>query len=935
MQNLLNLSYEKASNYALHHNHTDSIKQPSDYDIAFIDFYFFKTYHLRDNREAFKIINKICANRLKKYIRKHKPDKIFVFDDRTASILLGKKEIYHRWKYELDANGYTCPLYFSIDFMKLIPEEGKEREYTNTSNLTNYIADNMVSLWLDKVPYSLKNIKPNYVYVDTMKKFKHMMKKLYAAEGPIAVDTETKDLTVVTNRVLLIQFAISENKGYVLPYMAKYSPFSSFELKKIEKRLHNFFSLENINKEKYLIMHGAKFDIPVIRHVFKVPYLHWKVWDTIAGEVALDENLVLLRKKFGIKSWSLDEVFKRYNNDFYYKASFSKSDRNRMDNVGSSKALFEYASMDVQCLIGIHKMQLEKAGDIPYRGIFYVNHYKRFVLEQMDAMVQVISEMIYRGNPLDMSWLFKLYSNESPIKKLREKIVKDLYQKESVKKANKILLEKEGIPTKGLFNNQTSWAFNIEKSEHRKLLYFDVLQLIPISYGKWKNKKGSTKKYREPSLDKKFQGRYMDVKEVGILNRLNELKTLYGTFCKGIYIKAVNDPDIKYDMCLRPKYGYEDVVTGRSNSYNPSLQQIPEKKKEAKLIKRMFITPPGMMYIKLDYSTHEIRGWGIVSGDLALSSLFRKAKEYILQFRRNPTEQNKHDMETKGDAHKLNYSLFTGTKVEEVTDQQRKESKGLGFGTIYGMGDETMSQRIGKSEEYTRRIKKKFFSKYVKAANWLRLMREFSEKNLYAYSLLGRVRNLSGYLLDNSYISSALGRKADNSPIQGFCSDIAYYAAKLIMKHFYLYYKHKNEIPYNGQLKAGVVQQVHDALKFIVPCEDFIPLLRIIEYCSTIGTMKSIEEKFKIKFTTEIAVDFEIGATGDTLQKWDWSEASMWKCIKHGLEIQKEKLGYPININKIFRRMYNEAKQNEKFLLEHYPLDIDKYRDVIVENPLS
>jgi len=587
-------------------------------------------------------------------------------------------------------------------------------------------------------------------------------------------------------------------------------------------------------------------------------------------------------------------------------------------------------------LQAIHQMQLKRAADIPYRGEYYLEHYKRFILNQMSAMVKVISEMIYRGNPLDMNWLFKLYCKDSPIKKLREEIIRSLYKRSSVRKANKRLLHQQGIPKQGLFNKATTWVFDIEKQDHKKLLYLDILQLIPVSYGKWKTKKGTKKKYREASLDKGFQKKYEDVKEVAILSRLNELKTLYGTFCKGIYISAVNDPDIKQDMCLRPKYGYEDVVTGRSNSYNPSLQQIPEKKKEAKYIKRMFITPPKHLFIKIDYSTHEVRGWAIVSGDKVLASLFSKAKEYILKYRQDSTAENKKNVEEKADIHKLNYSLFTGTRIEEVTAQQRKESKGLGFGTIYGMGPSSMARQIGKDEEYTKKIQRKFFSIYKRAAKWLQLMREFAKKNLYAYSLIGRVRNLSGYLLNNKVISGALGRKATNSPIQGFCSDIAYYAAELIMKNINIYYKRKGiDLNDKGLLPAGIVQQVHDALKFIVPYDDFIPLLRIIEYTATIGTIRDIEEKFGIKFTTQIAVDFEIGATGDTLQKWDWSEESLWRCVRDSLKVQREELNYPIKIKKVLRRIYNEARCNEKFLLKHYPLDIDKYKANIVENPLS
>ena len=58
---------------------------------------------------------------------------------------------------------------------------------------------------------------------------------------------------------------------------------------------------------------------------------------------------------------------------------------------------------------------------------------------------------------------------------------------------------------------------------------------------------------------------------------------------------------------LRPTYNFAEIVTGRTSANSPNLQQVPSRGPMAKYIKRLLISTPGFLVIKVDYSAHEVR----------------------------------------------------------------------------------------------------------------------------------------------------------------------------------------------------------------------------------------------------------------------------------------------------------------------------------------
>lgn len=91
------------------------------------------------------------------------------------------------------------------------------------------------------------------------------------------------------------------------------------------------------------------------------------------------------------------------------------------------------------------------------------------------------------------------------------------------------------------------------------------------------------------------------------MQRIGKLDKLKSSYINSFYRKISESEDGRVDGRLRPGWGFWEVVTGRGNSFQPSLQQIPQRSAESKYIKRMFTAKRNHLILKLDESAHEVR----------------------------------------------------------------------------------------------------------------------------------------------------------------------------------------------------------------------------------------------------------------------------------------------------------------------------------------
>lgn len=862
-----------------------------DYKFGFINFNNVRWYD--ETPDVKKTAVRLAAKRVRSFIRKLQPDLIIIMGDEAAEAITRDKTIATKRGLIHDFNGIKLVNTIEIDRSFNPPNEDSDDlddDSVEYANILGYAARNIAHGLLGHHPFSLKHLKPNYKLIENMGQFKRLMRNLHKAPY-IAVDTEGTSLETFDNVLQTIQFSFDETVSYILPILHKDSNWTKEELETIHSELRSFFSQTfdwyNGTKTRYLIGQNFGYDMRMLMRWLNLRYWYWPTWDVMAGTFGLDENVKSLQK-YGTSAYGLAQTLLSYDNDFYQTAEFGKSQRTTISQVDLDKPVLEYAAMDTIALIALHKAQLKQASLLDHNGESYLHAYHRLILTQLSSMVRVMAMMKYRGTQLNLGYLLNLLKPDSPLVGYIEQVTADFYKLPEVVQANNLLKGNKGIPTNSLFGGSSGRVFQLDKREHLQTLFIDILQLEPLKYGK----------NGDPSFDKFFLKAYREEqKSADLIFRLNSLNKLKSSYVDAFYNHIENSQDGRVDGRLRPDFGYTGVVTGRSNSSRPSLQQIPEHSEDAKLVKKMFTVPPLTLHFEADYSAHEVRCWGLISGDNVLNETFNFIHKLIVRFRKRPSDRNKTNLKTNGDPHKVNYSFFTGTPVEQVSKEQRQDSKGITFGAMYGKGAPSLSRDIKRSLEETVDIMERFFRKFAKAGKWLKWAVSFSQKNLYVFSPIGRRRNLFGYLSAHRGTQAAMSRRAQNSPIQGFASDICFMAADLFARHLHECYE-KLGIEHDSYEKFGSCEltylptgpnaMVHDSIKGEAPFDLFFLNLHLLEWAMTNGARHHLESIYGVTMETVFDIEMDIGADWATKDTWDWTDAELDRLFIEGIENHKK-----------------------------------------------
>jgi hypothetical protein len=389
----------------------------------------------------------------------------------------------------------------------------------------------------------------------------------------------------------------------------------------------------------------------------------------------------------------LAAVYCSYGNEFYYTAEFGKDERATIShvNINKNKGFQFYAATDVVSILALRNAQIEKADHQFIQGKKYGPYFKRHVLYQMSDTAHQLSHLAEDGSYVDAKYLRHLIGADSPLRKELRVLDKDMRNFPDMQEANRVLLANSGLKSKGLFGaarQATNWMLRVSKTAHLRILFFDVMKLEAVS-----ETDGG-----EPSTDKEFVNEYKDTNiVVDAYGQYAALAKLLSTYAKGWYKKLTTSKDSITDGHLRPQYTFFDVDTGRLACKNPNLQTIPSRSKLAKIIKRMFVAPPGAMLVRFDYSAHEVRGWSIVSGDKALAEVFRMGQKLRQIFIQDPSEANAKAVKEKGDVHLLNVKrLFN--KIVEKKHPLRDAVKAVIFGLLYGKSTQSLGVDTKKGD---------------------------------------------------------------------------------------------------------------------------------------------------------------------------------------------------------------------------------------------
>ena len=851
--------------------------------------------------------------RLEYIISVYKPDTVVTFGPDPSKALSGEFMSQHVGKKGVQwQHFYGVPIKASVDV------KGKKHKFNHVPTLSlrslqkndetmaaaGYVARTLTTCLNDgKLMYKVPKLEYEIVVVDTIKKFDKMYKDICKAKI-VAIDTETRNLNRRKNYTVTWQFATEDGRAYVLPFLHKDSPFLQKEIKYIKKKLRDYFEWENENE--YNLYANAAFDLIGARRDLGVRFFKAPLWCVISAEFAKDENHKAIQSVTGQNYYSLLNICMQYGCRAYYESDFGKENRAFIADMDLEGPVLTYMALDVIVLLHIQRLQMKLGKTIGYKK------YASLVSEQLSDQIHTLSNLEFNGSYLDIDWLFKLKSKDSKIVQEKNRVTKLLYDSEGVQKANKALAKQNGAPSMGMFGRSNLKIFKINKSDHKQLLFFKSLGLKPI----FLNKKG------EGKIDKDFHKKYEDVAEIKLFSELSKIEKLYNSYVKSFILKWGEDDDFRSDRCMRPRFGYLDVVTGRTSARDPTLQTIPSRSAMGKLIKRLFIVPKGRIFIKVDYSAHEVRGWSLISGDKEVADVFREGLILREKFKKKPSIPLAEEIELKGDVHKINAAYFFRIDIDKIDKPKRNSVKQVIFGLIYQQGEKGTAKSINATVEQVRDLTAKFFKRFPVGAGWFDKAKAHAREFLYVESPLGRRRNLWGFLTPQSHedagnIISRNERQSVNSPVQGMGSDFMMTGARCIERRRFEHFRKTGHYPDFIQSNS-----VHDSLEFSCAFEDFWLAVNMIEKGLTDDVAVLAKERHGFEFGIGLEIDFDFGFSLDQCGGWNNAltgkypikeKDSLDLLLREAIEGMNSELGYDLPVKETLELIHSKFDEGPKW----------------------
>ncbi len=262
--------------------------------------------------------------------------------------------------------------------------------------------------------------------------------------------------------------------------------------------------------------------------------------------------------------------------------------------------------------------------------------------------------------------------------------------------------------------------------------------------------------------------------------------------------------------------------TGRLNSQNPNLQNIPIRTGLGQEIRKAFVPRDADCELfSADYSQIELRILAALSGETTLLEALRRGV----------------------DVHTVTAARVFGVPSDAVTPEMRKQAKMVNYGIAYGISAFGLAQRLAIPRQQAAAIIDHYFKQFPGIRNYTTETVEFCRRHGYVETVLGRRRYLRDIASANGTIRAAAERNAINAPIQGTAADLI----KIAMIRI------QGELERRG-LRSRMLLQVHDELVFDLyrPERDEVRAL--------------VEEKMRTALPLEVPIVVELGTGRNWLE---------------------------------------------------------------------
>jgi len=270
---------------------------------------------------------------------------------------------------------------------------------------------------------------------------------------------------------------------------------------------------------------------------------------------------------------------------------------------------------------------------------------------------------------------------------------------------------------------------------------------------------------------------------------------------------------------------YEQLATatGRLNSQNPNLQNIPIRTELGQEIRKAFVPRgPDHLLLSADYSQIELRIIASLSRETTMIEALKGG----------------------ADVHTVTAARVFGVAPDAVTPEMRRQAKMVNYGIAYGISAFGLAQRLGIPRKQAAGIIEHYFTQFPAIRRYMTDTIEFARQHGYVETVTGRRRALRDIRSANATVRAAAERNAINAPIQGTAADMI----KLAMIAIHRELKAR-------ELRTRMLLQVHDELVFdlYVPERDEV--------------MALVKEKMETAIPLEVPIQVEMGV-GQT-----WLEA--------------------------------------------------------------
>ena len=810
-----------------------------------------KTLPLSNHPERQQIISN-CSKFLLKDIEQLKPKLIILFGNSVKEALFPNERKLSRNSVK-NLNGYTVR--FMPSYISVFKNPSSKKSWQ--SQLTSIILNNEVEIEneLNSKIHVIKDLNEAIEYIESLKE----------TYNEISFDIETLNLNKkYGNKIATLQFSETNNSSTIIPYNHKESPFLPDEIETLRQHLYDLFKYPS--KIKCWVGHNLKFECNLLASIIGTPLVSAPMFDTMVGAFLLDENRQERVTEFKYGVYSLKQLaFDYLNFDGYDKSALSARDEGNLFTLPLQE-LANYGGMDTIVTRRLYFSELEHARKQNYYAKFLKLMYYHYT-----PNILLFSDIEQNGFFLNRNSLRKLLAKDSIIVKAISDILTNLKNIPEVQKANDILLQKDNYRVN--FSRTKPWIFNFAKKNHPQTLFFNVCNLRPLMIGK----------SGIGSIDAEWQKQNEHHPLVKVYTEWSTMTHLYDSFVTTLYDRVNPQKDYidsNKDCCIRPNFNIIGTVTGRTSCNDPNLQNIPRSDSPAKkAIKNIFSSLPKHYLVQMDYKANEIRWVGILAQDDNLAKALWQGKHIMDEYRLNPNEDLIAKAEIYGDIHKQTASMVFNKPLEEVTKNERQISKSVIFAILYGSTITAVAQKMNVTSQEVEKWFKQFYTRFPKIEAWKHKTEEMAKHVGFVETANGRRRRFpifnlfkdqNGYFSDNnvpsdyrSIINGSL-RQCVNSPIQGIASDYGMCGAALFSR----YIREQNK-------SWKICNAVHDSCVFQVPYNELEDALEQAEYWFTTGITEYMADIFEINFNLPLEVDFEIGLSWGSLQKWNFSKQEL------------------------------------------------------------